>query len=157
MTATRITRMIPAPPVRVFEAFLDARLVQQWMVPPGMTGHVHEFEGREGGRFRVSLTYDEPFGQGKSSAHTDTYRGRFIRLVPNREIVEELEFETSDAALTGLMTLTVRLTDKDGATEITAEHAGLPPGLSPEDNELGWRLSLDKLAALLEPGRSSSP
>jgi hypothetical protein len=31
-------------------------------------------------------------------------------------------------------------------------HDGLPPGLSPADNELGWRLSLAKLAALVEAG-----
>jgi hypothetical protein len=27
---------------------------------------------------------------------------------------------------------------------------GVPPGVSPVDNELGWRRSLDKLAALVE-------
>jgi hypothetical protein len=29
-------------------------------------------------------------------------------------------------------------------------HDGLPPGLSPADNETGWRESLGRLAALLE-------
>jgi hypothetical protein len=29
-------------------------------------------------------------------------------------------------------------------------HDGLPPGLSPADNETGWRLSLANLAALVE-------
>lgn len=31
-------------------------------------------------------------------------------------------------------------------------HDGLPTGLSPADNEVGWRMSLDKLAALVEAG-----
>jgi len=31
-------------------------------------------------------------------------------------------------------------------------HEGLPAGVSPADNELGWRLSLDTLAALVEAG-----
>jgi hypothetical protein len=29
-----------------------------------MTSHVHEFDPREGGSFRISLTYDEPTGTG---------------------------------------------------------------------------------------------
>jgi hypothetical protein len=31
-------------------------------------------------------------------------------------------------------------------------HDGLPPGLSPADNEAGWQSSLGKLAALVEAG-----
>jgi hypothetical protein len=29
-------------------------------------------------------------------------------------------------------------------------HDDLPPGVLPADNELGWRMALDKLAALVE-------
>jgi uncharacterized protein YndB with AHSA1/START domain len=45
------------------------------------------------------------------------------------------------------------LTDADGGTDIVAVHGRLPPGLSPADNETGWRMSLDKLAALVEADR----
>jgi hypothetical protein len=57
---------------------------------------VHAFEAREGGEIRVSLTYDEPTGAGKTNAHTDTYHGRFVELVPNKRVVEVVEFETAD-------------------------------------------------------------
>ena len=70
-----------------------------WMVPTEMTSQVHAFDPREGGGFRISLTYDAPTGTGKTSAHTDTYHGCFTRLVPDREVVEVLEFETEDPAL----------------------------------------------------------
>jgi hypothetical protein len=30
------------------------------------------------------------------------------------------------------------------------EHEGLPPGISIEDNETGWRMALGKLAVLVE-------
>lgn len=53
------------------------------MVPSGMTSHVHAFDAREGGLFRISLTYDEPTGIGKTTARTDTYHGRFVKLVTN--------------------------------------------------------------------------
>ena len=120
------------------------------MVPTGMSSHVHAFEPREGGAFRVSLTYDAPTGTGKTTAQTDTYHGRFVTLVPNEQVVEVVEFETTDPALGGEMTITISLADADGGTEIVAVHDGLPPGLSAADNELGWRSSLAKLAALVE-------
>ncbi len=113
---------------------------------------MHEFDAREGGKFRISLTYDEPTGAGKTTAHTDTYRGRFVKLVPNQQVVEVDAFETEDPALRGEMTVTITLTDADGGTEVLAVHEGLPPGLSAADNEVGWRSSLAKLGALVEAG-----
>jgi uncharacterized protein YndB with AHSA1/START domain len=115
-----------------------------------MTSLVHAFEGREGGRFRISLTYDAPSGVGKTTAHTDTYHGRFVQLVPNERIVEVVEFETADPALRGDMTITITLADADGGTEVLAIHDGLPASVPAADNEAGWRSSLAKLAALVE-------
>ncbi len=40
--------------------------------------------------------------------------------------------------------------DADGGTRLEAVHEGLPPGVAPADNELGWTLSLGKLASLVE-------
>ena len=160
MSSTEVRRLIRAPRARVYRALLDAREVAAWMVPDGMTAHVHEFDPREGGAFRVSLTYDVPTGTGKTTPHTDTYHGRFVRLVPDELVVRVVEFETSDPALQGEMTFTIALRDADGGTEVIGTHDGLPRGVAPADNELGWRMALDKLAALVvrvvcvEPGRS---
>jgi uncharacterized protein YndB with AHSA1/START domain len=140
------------PRASVYRALLDADAVATWMVPTGMTSHVHAFDPREGGAFRISLTYDTPTGTGKTTAHIDTYYGRFVTLVPNEQVVEVVAFETADPALRGEMTITMTLTDVDGGTELVAVHDGLPPGLSSADNEVGWRLSLAKLAALVEAG-----
>ena len=82
MAATRVSRYFEAPRAAVYRALLDSRAIRAWRVPQGMTGHVHAFDPREGGRFRVSLTYDRPTGTGKTTAHTDTYHGRFVSLVP---------------------------------------------------------------------------
>jgi uncharacterized protein YndB with AHSA1/START domain len=121
-----------------------------------MTCHVHAFEAHEGGCFRISLTYDAPTGTGKTTAHTDTYHGRFVKLVTNEQIVEVDEFETDDPALRGEMTITITLLDADGGTDLLAVHDGLPPGVSPADNETGWQMALGKLAALVETGWGSS-
>lgn len=121
------------------------------MVPDIMTSHVHAFDAREGGQFRISLTYDAPTTAGKTSAQTDTYHGRFVRLVPDTEVVQIVEFETDDPALRGEMTITFTLADDDsGGTSITGVHENLPPAVPLADNELGWSQSLSKLASLVE-------
>lgn len=141
-----------APRASVYRAFLDAHAVAAWMVPDGMTSQVHASEAREGGAFRISLTYDEPTETGKTTPQTDTYHGRFVKLVPDEQVVEVIEFETADPAMRGEMTVTITLAEAGGGTDLLAVHDGLPPGLSPADNEAGWRMSLAKLAALLEAG-----
>jgi uncharacterized protein YndB with AHSA1/START domain len=150
VSSTRISRRINAPRSVVYRALLDAGAVATWRVPTGMTSHVHAFDAREGGAFRISLTYDAPTGTGKTTAHTDTYHGRFVKLVTDEHVVEVVEFETADPAMRGEMTITISLADVDGGTELHAVHDGLPPGVSAADNEAGWRSSLDKLAALVE-------
>jgi uncharacterized protein YndB with AHSA1/START domain len=139
-----------APRTNVYCALLDARAVATWMVPTGMTSHVHEFDAREGGYFRISLTYDEPTHTGKTTAHTDTFHGRFVKLVPNEKVIETVEFETADPAMRGEMSITITLADAGGGTDLLAVHDALPPGLTAAENEAGWRMSLAKLAALVE-------
>ena len=156
MTSTQISRRIRAPRAAVYRTLLDAQAVARWKVPDGMTCQVHEFDAREGGAIRVSLTYDAPTGAGKTTAHTDTYHGRFVTLVPNEQIVEVDEFETDDPSLRGEMTMTITLTAAGDGTDLVAVHDGLPEALAPADNERGWQEALDRLARLVEapPDRS---
>lgn len=152
MSSTRISQHIKAPRASVYRALLDPHAVAIWKVPTGMTCHVHAFDAREGGLFRISLTYDESTGTGKTTAHTDTYHGHFAKLVPNERVVEVDEFETEDPTLRGEMTITITLADADGGTNLLAVHEGLPSGVSSTDNETGWRMALAKLAAFVEAG-----
>jgi uncharacterized protein YndB with AHSA1/START domain len=150
MATTRMRRTIAAPRGRVYRALIDPEAVARWRVPAGMAARVHEFDAREGGAVRVSLTYAASERVGKTAGRTDTYRGRFVRLVPDELVVEVDEFETDDPTLRGEMTMTFRLVDADGGTELLAVHEGLPAGLAPADNEAGWREALARLAELVE-------
>jgi uncharacterized protein YndB with AHSA1/START domain len=151
---TRATRHIAAPRHEVYRALIDADAISQWKVPDGMTIDVHEHDGREGGTFRISLTYDGMLGEGKTSARTDTYHGHYETLVPDELVVEINEFESSDPAMRAPMTITVTLSDEDGGTRLVAAHEGLPASVPAEDNERGWEQSLAKLAALVERPRA---
>jgi uncharacterized protein YndB with AHSA1/START domain len=149
-----MTQHVHAPRSAVYHALLDAGSIASWRVPNGMRSHVHEFDPREGGAFRVSLTYDAPDAAGKSAAHTDTYHGRFVKLVPDEQVVEVLEFETADPALAGQMTLTTMLVEADGGTDVVMVHDGIPDSVPVADNETGTRMALLNLARLVESARS---
>ena len=147
---TRATRHIAAPRHEVYRALIDADAISKWKVPAGMTIHIHEHDAREGGRFRISLTYDAVPGEGKTSASTDTYHGHYATLVPDEKLVEIDEFESTDPEMQAPMTITITLADEDGGTRLVAVHEGLPASVPAADNELGWEESLAKLAALVE-------
>jgi uncharacterized protein YndB with AHSA1/START domain len=148
--STQVSQHVNAPRPVVYRALLDPDAVAQWRVPAGMSSEVHTFEAREGGAFRVSLTYDSPDATGKSSSHTDTYHGRFVKLVPGEQVVEEFEFETANPDLAGVMTMTTTLTEAGGGTEVTVLHEGLPDVIPAADNETGTRMALANLAHLAE-------
>ena len=157
MYTTQVRGHVRAPRPSVYRAFLDADAVAKWRVPAGMSSHVHEFDAREGGSFRVSLTYDTPDAAGKSAAHTDTYRGHFVRLVPDQQVVEVFEFETADPGLRGTMTMTTTLTDVGDGTDVVIVHEGIPDSVPTADNEMGTRMALANLAKLVEANHAGGP
>src|SRR3569623_2990071 len=118
MRSTQISRHIKAPRASVYRALLDAEAVATWMVPTGMTSRVHEFDPHEGGYFRISLTYDAPTLAGKTTEQTDTYHGRFEKLVTNKQVVETVEFEKEDTALRGEMRIPISITATEGGTAV---------------------------------------
>ncbi len=150
--STRVSRIIKAPRTKVYWAFLDPAAVAAWLAPDTMRGRVHAFDPREGGQFRISLVYQNPEDsqRGKTSGDTDTYHGRFAKLVPYEKIVEVIEFESQEPGFAGEMTMTVMLADVEGGTEVSLLYENVPRGIRPEDNEAGSRSSLQKLAALVE-------
>jgi uncharacterized protein YndB with AHSA1/START domain len=151
MYTSRVSGHVDAPRAAVYRALVSAEAIARWRVPDGMSGEVHEFDAREGGRFRVSLTYEAPDASGKSAARTDTYHGHFARLVPDEQVVEVLEFEAVDPALRGAMTLTTTLTDaQGGGTDVLMVHEGIPDAVPAADNETGTRMALANLARFVE-------
>ncbi|HVB54385.1 MAG TPA: SRPBCC domain-containing protein [Candidatus Acidoferrales bacterium] len=150
MKSIRAARHINAPPAADYRALLDVDAIAKWRVPAGMTSRVQESDAREGGAFRITLTYDPPTQTGKTTENSDTCHGRFTWLLSNQEVVEVIEFETSDPSLLGAMTTTTTLVAADDGTAVLVVHQGIPPGVSARDDELGTRMSLAKPAALVE-------
>jgi uncharacterized protein YndB with AHSA1/START domain len=150
--STRVSRVIRAAPETVYAAFMDPAVLVEWLPPAEMIGKIHAFDARVGGGYRMSLFYppDEQNFRGKTSEKEDMVDVRFVELVPARRIVEAVTFVTDDPAFRGEMTIVVTFEEARGGTEVTFLCENLPPGLRPEDNEAGSRLSLEQLARRFE-------
>lgn len=115
--STRVSRHVKAARATVYAALIDANAVAKWKVPTGMTCQMHAFEGREGGTFRISLTYGASTEAGRKTANTDTYRCRFVELVRNGRVVETGWYRTFTSAV--------------GSSPLSSSsQTGAPPGLS---------------------------
>jgi uncharacterized protein YndB with AHSA1/START domain len=139
--------VIDATPERLYAAFVDPAELVAWLPPGEMTGQIHEFVGRIGGGYRMSLYYPPSVRafQGKTAAREDRVDVRFVEAEPPRRLVEAVNFVTTDPAFMGEMTMVVTFEPAAGGTEVTIVCENLPPGLRPEDNEEGSRLSLEQL------------
>jgi uncharacterized protein YndB with AHSA1/START domain len=146
------SRVIKASRRRIYEAFVDPEALVSWLPPKGMSGRIDAFDAREGGTYRMTLTYenaDHP-PLGKTSESSDTVEGRFLELVPDDRIVQAVEFESDDPASAGTMTMTWSLAAVPGGTEVTIICVNVPDGIRQEDHDAGLKSSLDNLAAFVE-------
>jgi uncharacterized protein YndB with AHSA1/START domain len=152
LASTVVSKIINAPRAAVYRAYLDQDAVAAWLPPGSMTGVVHAFDAREGGAFSMSLVYPEGDGasRGKTSESTDTFKGRFVKLIPNELVVWVVEFESADQSFAGEMIVSTMPAPAGSGTKVTLRCEDIPRGIRPEDNEVGCRSTLEKLASFLE-------
>lgn len=156
--SSRTSQFIEARPDAVYAAFMNPDALLAWLPPGGMTGRLHDFDGREGGGYRMSLFYpeDETVMHGKTAEKEDMASVRFLELRPASRIVEAVNFHSDDPAFAGDMRIEIRFDAVMGGTEVTFICTDIPPGIRPEDNDEGTRLSLQQLKRYIEGSPSSS-
>lgn len=144
------SRLIAAPASRLYQAMVDAGQLLQWLPPTGMTGTMAEFDPRPGGQYRMTLRYDDAAVAGKSGANEDIVAARFLDLVPDRRVVQEIDFVSDDPRFSGTMTMTWELVPAGDRTEVRIIAANVPEGISPADHAEGMAASLANLARFVE-------
>lgn len=149
------SKMISASPQLVYDALLDPEALVEWLPPKGMKGRIHAFEPREGGTYRIALTYEAPnhSTDGKTTQDSDVVEGRFRELIPNERIVQVVEFQSKDPSFAGSMSITWSLAAMPGGTEVTVICENVPHGIRKEDHDAGLRSTLENLAAFAERRR----
>lgn len=78
-----VSRVVEAPPERVYQAFVDPDELAQWMHPPGADCTIHHLDADEGGTYRITMNGETPDG----TEYSHTYGGTFEELDPGERIV----------------------------------------------------------------------
>jgi uncharacterized protein YndB with AHSA1/START domain len=147
----RASRVIAAPPERVWAALVDAEALLAWLPPAGMTGRFERFDARPGGSYRMVLTYSDASGApGKASADSDIVEGRFVDIVPGERVTHAVDFVSDDPAYAGTMTMTWAVTAAGAQTRVDIVAEDVPGGVSAQDHAAGLASSLTNLAAYVE-------
>jgi uncharacterized protein YndB with AHSA1/START domain len=152
------SRVINAPPADIYRAYVNPEALVRWLPPTGMKGRIETFDPRNGGEYRIVLTYVDPkhTAAGKTTRDADVVRGRFLELVPDRRIVQSVYFESTDSRFAGEMTLTWQLNPAPEGTTVEIVAENVPDGIAPADHEAGFAATLENLAAFVE-GRPDDP
>ena len=135
-------RVLKAPPLRVYRAFIEGEALAKWLPPHGFTCRVESLEARVGGHFRMAFTHF-------SSGHSHAFGGEYLALEPGSLIRYTDRFD--DPNLPGEMRVTITLTQVLCGTDLAIEQAGIPEQIPVAMCYLGWQESLLQLAALVEP------
>lgn len=148
----RVERIIQATPEAIYRALTDPSALETWLPPKGMSGRIERFDLREGGDYRMVLTYDgdDPTARGKSSPSDDVVEGRFVALEPGRRVSQNAVFESDNPEFAGTMTVTWNLLARADGTLVTVTASDVPAGISKADHEAGLASSLDNLSKFLK-------
>lgn len=147
----RGSRVMAAPPGRVWAALVDPEALLAWLPPGGMTARFERFDARPGGSYRMVLTYSDASGApGKATADSDVVEARFVDIVPGERVVQAVDFVSGDRAYAGTMTMTWKIAAVEAGTRVDIVAEDVPDGVSAADHAAGLSSSLANLAGYVE-------
>jgi uncharacterized protein YndB with AHSA1/START domain len=125
---------VPADQAVVFAFLTDPDKITRWM---GVHG---DLDPRPGGVYLLNLN------------NRDVMRGEFQEVTPNSRIVYSFGWENASMGVTpGSTRIEIDLVPRDGGTQLTFVHSGLPQAAVDPHIE-GWTHYLGRLAIVLAGG-----
>ncbi|OHV30236.1 hypothetical protein CC117_27650 [Parafrankia colletiae] len=128
MYATQVSWRIRAPRPVVYRTLLNPDPIAGRRAPAGMRGQVHTFDARGGGAFH----------------------GRFLRLAPDTQVVEQIAFEADDP-LAAIAMMTTLSDAAAGVTTVLVAHHGIPDVIPAAEAGIATRMALAKLVEKDQP------
>jgi len=146
-----ITRILNASRERVFAAWTDPALMNQWFSPSADFDITAQTDLRVGGSFEVGM-YQRKLGT------THTVIGKYIEIIPPEKIVMSWDWKESNPTdpATGSI-VTVELRDLGGKTELTLTHALIEIAGSRLGHTQGWTSSTNRLVRLFDAEAEQLP
>jgi uncharacterized protein YndB with AHSA1/START domain len=128
-----IPRTYDAAPEKVFKAWVDPASVKAWLAG----GKDIAIDPREGGLFYLEMPWQE---------RIYPHYGRYLRV----ESPRVLEFTWVSEGTQGKESVvTIEFVARDGKTELTLKHEGLPSEPAAKEHRGGWTDFLEQLVARL--------
>ena len=148
----RASLLVHVDKAEVFAALTSHEALLTWLPPKGMHARFEHFDMREGGSYRLVLTYEDASdAPGKTSTDSDVSDVRISKLVPGESLVHEVEFESDDAAFHGTMQMEWNLRGAEEGTDVEVVARNVPDGVRAGDHAEGITSSLANLSRYLEP------
>jgi uncharacterized protein YndB with AHSA1/START domain len=141
-----LTRVVDAPRKLVWKAWTDEKQMAQWWGPRGFTNPVCTMDVRAGGKLRIVM---------KAPDGTEyPMIGEFKTVDPPAKLVFLAVAEDRNGTVHLESLTTVTFAEQRGKTKVTVQASAVgktpaAPAMLQGMNE-GWRMSLEKLAELLE-------
>lgn len=135
----KVTRYLPHPPEKVFDAWLDPDMMARFMVPaPDMAAPKVTADPRVGGKFQVIMVSSQ-------SPEGWPHDGEYLVIDrPNK-----LQFTWVSAYTQDDSTVTLDFNAKGDGTDVTLTHVRFPHEESRNNHEGGWTRILEKLDSVL--------
>lgn len=145
-----ITRTFPAGIDRLWDAFTKKEDMLRWYSPIGMTTPVAEVNLRVGGKYAITMDYDE-------TGEQVTVRGEFRIIKKPKKLVYTWKWDGSDMEVTEVTVLFHETANDE--TLVTLIHAGfslhptehdIKNNWTHETHEAGWTTAFEKLEKLVQ-------
>jgi uncharacterized protein YndB with AHSA1/START domain len=137
-----VTRLIPAPPAQVYDAWLDPRMLARFMRPAeGVSVPEATAEARVGGRFRIVMRVGD-----KDLPHEGTY----LELKPH----DHIRFTWKSAHSVAGSEVKLAFTPAEGGTFVMLTHVKFASDDARQNHEAGWGRILAELGAAFSAARA---
>lgn len=147
-TSVCVSKVVNAPPERVFAAWTDARHVNNWFGPPGYSAIAKKLDARSGGEYEIAM--HPPASEGSESAVNRSIVGRYREVDPPRRLVFTWAWVDASGLPPddGESLVTVEFLKVADGTEVRITHEQLSAAESREGHLAGWTGSLERLHTL---------
>src|SRR5687768_9113151 len=135
-----LSRVFDAPRDRVFRAWTDPRMLEQWWGPPGFSCPLAQVDLRPGGAYRLGMKPPE--------GETFYLAGVFREVQPPERLVYTWQWE-DDSHDKSETLVTVEFKDLGPRTEVVLTHERFPDAGAVARHTDGWNGCFIRLAELL--------
>ena len=135
-----LERTVAASPEAVFSAWTDPDRIREWFCPDPDATVVAELDLRAGGGYAITMD-----GAGGRFVVSGAYR----EVAPPGRLAFTWDWAEAPPAMGVETVVTVELAPHDEGTEVRVKHAGFPRESDREGHQVGWTMSLDRLAGWL--------